>query len=662
MVLIRIAQENIYRDDVTILRAVAVLMVVLHHFKILFVSGGFVGVDIFFVISGYVITQKIVSEMRLDSFSFAKFYFNRARRLLPSLFAVLLVCTVISLLFFSANSLKEYGKSLSYVALSLGNFHFWQTSGYFDMSSAFKPLLHTWSLGVEEQFYLFWPVILYILFYNRFVFKGLVAIFFSGFLVFIVFSDNAIFRHGMSVESSTIFYMLPFRIFEFSLGALAFYISIDKFNKLFFLLGMIIIIFSGFYVPSITAGTGILLPCLGVFLCLAGGFQLKSSSAVTAVFFWVGSRSYSLYLVHWPVWVYAFYISQKPADYLQKFLCLLFSFLFASILHRFVETKFRYSKNLTSKNLIFSAIFLSLVGFFIFYSNGLQFRISEEKNSIAKYALERKVSIVEDYLPINGRIALLGESHSTHFLNLLRNYFKPYGYQIVNLSGSGCIPIIDTFMVHSANNYKLDKRRSRCIDYSANKIIDISEEYDAVVLAARWSLYTEASGESLEESRSIEYYLVDTASYQSGIFTKKKSKEILSLKSDQWIEFLDNKQTPVLVMGQVPPLGIDLLDCITRPFSQYYGCTPLYDKAFVKQRLAFTNALFSSLDIKYLNMVFLNSFETLCGKSDDYCPIILDDIYLYRDDDHLNMKASGNLVKYYRRGLDRFRALLSSGI
>ena len=151
---------NAYRPEVDGLRALAVVPVILFHAGFSLFAGGYVGVDVFFVISGYLIASIIVAEMRAGRFSFLTFFERRARRIIPALYAVLLVTLPLGWLFMLPDNFENFGQSLFATVGVSNNVLLWMTSGYWDLSNEFKPLLHTWSLGVEEQFYFVFPLVL----------------------------------------------------------------------------------------------------------------------------------------------------------------------------------------------------------------------------------------------------------------------------------------------------------------------------------------------------------------------------------------------------------------------------------------------------------------------------------------------------------------------
>ena len=153
-----------YRPEIDGLRAIAVLLILFFHAGFEWMRGGFIGVDVFFVISGYLITRNIVFQIDQGAFSFSKFYINRIRRLMPALFFTIFVSVVLGYMVFSPADLERLGKSAISALFSLSNFFFWSEADYFNPSSEIKPLLHTWSLAVEEQFYLIWPALLVVLY------------------------------------------------------------------------------------------------------------------------------------------------------------------------------------------------------------------------------------------------------------------------------------------------------------------------------------------------------------------------------------------------------------------------------------------------------------------------------------------------------------------
>ena len=200
-----------YRSDIDGLRAFAVLGVVFYHLGFDSFSGGFVGVDIFFVVSGYLITRKIIGDLEKGTFSFPSFYMSRVRRLFPALFFTLLVSLTVGVLLFLPEDLVALSEQVVWASLSASNIYFWIESGYFDTASELKPLLHTWSLSVEEQFYLLWPASLLMLYKSKHL-KFIIGL--------IIISSLIMSEIHINLDASGAFYSLSSRAPELGVGAL----------------------------------------------------------------------------------------------------------------------------------------------------------------------------------------------------------------------------------------------------------------------------------------------------------------------------------------------------------------------------------------------------------------------------------------------------------
>ncbi|WP_227734571.1 acyltransferase family protein, partial [Yersinia proxima] len=214
--------KNEYRSDIDGLRAIAVIAVILYHFNLFNVSGGFIGVDVFFVISGYLITKGILSLSGTGRFSYSGFYIRRSRRLLPALIVVIFISYLVSSIIFSPVDFGLMSLSTIFSVLGFSNVYFWLSSGYFDADSSIKPLLHTWSLSVEMQFYLIWPfiVVFFSSKFNKFLFP-----FIAIFTITVFIASTIYLKH----DSSGAFFLTPFRMHEFSIGALVLFF--ERFNR-----------------------------------------------------------------------------------------------------------------------------------------------------------------------------------------------------------------------------------------------------------------------------------------------------------------------------------------------------------------------------------------------------------------------------------------------
>lgn len=300
-----------YRQDIEVMRAIAVICVVVFHIDENWLSGGFVGVDIFFVISGYLITQNLIAQKSSGNFSYKRFYARRARRLFPAAFVTILITFLLGVLWFSPEHLMALSEAVIYSLLSASNILFWKGSGYFDSSAEFNPLLHMWSLSVEEQFYLVWPLIISGVLLIKNKLRELV--FFIGVAGF----SLALTEYALVKDASTAFFLMPCRVVEFSMGALCIWARRLYLEQFFakahflaatvYLAGFFIIMFSAVSFSQETKFPGLnaVLPCMGAAFMICTGDKVRFSYIVNNRFMMgIGSISYSLYLVHWPLIIF----------------------------------------------------------------------------------------------------------------------------------------------------------------------------------------------------------------------------------------------------------------------------------------------------------------------------------------------------------------------
>lgn len=361
-----------YRREIDGLRAIAVLPVVLLHAGFEIFSGGFVGVDIFFVISGYLITNIILGELSEGRFSILRFYERRAKRILPALFVVMATCLPFAYAWMLPDDLKNFGQSLVATAFFSNNILLAITTGYWDLAGEFKPLLHTWSLGVEEQYYIFFPVAL-ILAWRHLRKKILLP------LWGVLFASLFLAIWGQNERPTITFYLLPTRAWELVMGALAaIYLSRNAFHKihasasqLLSGLGLIFIAWSVFYFdrthPSPSLYT--LVPTLGAVLIIlfANSGTLAYRFLGSPIMVGVGLVSYSFYLWHQPLFAFSrIYFVEEPTHFV-SLLLIFVSLGLAFLTWKFIETPVR-TKNTMSRRFVF---FISATGSMIFVVLGL---------------------------------------------------------------------------------------------------------------------------------------------------------------------------------------------------------------------------------------------------------------------------------------------------
>lgn len=307
-----------YQPHIDGLRAIAVLSVVFYHYGVPGFAGGYLGVDVFFVISGFLITRIIHDELvETGRFDYRRFYIRRLRRLLPAFAVTLLFCLLAAAVLFSPDQFRRFGKSLAAAAFSFSNIHFWTESGYFDVASRLKPLLHTWSLSVEEQYYLVWPALMAVIYRHagrRILTYALLAIGMASLIAAQLWIDLDV---GADPRA-TFFYLMPFRAFEFVIGAAGVILTKGRalpratlLHDLLMAAGLAAI---GISVvrgsdPFALSPVSYLLPCCGaLFVILATHSRIVAPLVTNPLAVGIGLVSYSLYLTHWPVLVFYEYM------------------------------------------------------------------------------------------------------------------------------------------------------------------------------------------------------------------------------------------------------------------------------------------------------------------------------------------------------------------
>ncbi len=336
-----------YRAEIDGLRAVSVLVIILFHLKVSAFSGGFIGVDVFFVVSGYLITQIIVSSLGAGNFSFRDFYLRRIARILPALIATILVVLPVAMYLQQPAALIHTAQESIYALLSLSNIFFWTEANYWAPSAEKYVLLHTWSLGVEEQFYLVYPLLL-VASHRIAGVRGVVT------LLLLIFIGGALASEAvLKADRSAAFYFTPLRFYEFALGGLAATMpglkNLQKTREsatTATVLGLGLILYAAIEYHGTMAlpGFDMLLPLSGaVLILLAGPNPVARLLLMNPLMSYLGKISYSLYLTHWPIVVfyrYYFGANLSAREQVALFAVILVA---STLLNRGVERRFRLS-------------------------------------------------------------------------------------------------------------------------------------------------------------------------------------------------------------------------------------------------------------------------------------------------------------------------------
>lgn len=621
-----------YRPDIDGLRAIAVILVILFHSKISSVPGGYVGVDVFFAISGFLITSIIYRKMQKKQFSFKDFYLRRARRLLPASMFMTLATVLTFATFYPPDLFKVVAESALSSLLFSSNLYFWQQSGYFSASLELQPLLHTWSLSVEEQFYFLFPLGLFILLLLKVNQAGLTlavaAACILSLILAITYAPNQLSFIG--------FYVLPTRFYEMGLGALmaialAHHPKFGARMKYLREIGMVCILFSvltfdkHLTFPSYYA----LLPVIGSLLIIfdgnKSGFIYSLLTSRPAVFF--GLISYSLYLWHWPIWVlFNWWFSTD--DMVVKVGYYLLVFAVSILSYYIVERPLREPSFYKSLSRRYMAALFALVTFaafttLILFSNRPFLPLNEQQFEVYTKAQQKEplrdectdtkrlkgyYSICTIKAPENAsyKILIWGDSHASALMSALVKFSDKFAIHAMNTSGCPSLMNIRR------------KRDSDCHlhnDYMKEYLEQNKEKYDLIINVSAWNNYTE-------------FKLFETDTTQV---------DALHQGIAETIEFYADNEIRYMFFQQIPKQEFDVP---LHYFRQQFG---IIDPETSLKRHEFDKIEARFKDLFPNEKVFISLTDNLCNKS--YCEWKLDNILLYQDNHHLSKEAGYLLAK-----------------
>ncbi|MCB9227994.1 MAG: acyltransferase [Deltaproteobacteria bacterium] len=492
-----------YRADIDGIRAIAVLAVVIYHAFPDILPGGFIGVDVFFVISGYLISGIIISEIKEDRFSILNFYDRRIRRIFPALFALVSAVMLMGwLTLIPVIEFRELSQSVSSVALFLSNMYFWYKTDYFSQAAELKPLLHTWSLAVEEQFYIIWPLFLAFLF-RKTGKKGITA----GILSFLLLS-LAISLILTKADPSAAFYMAPSRFWELAAGG----ILAIGINKLPFpekvrgasqILAFSGIILSFLFIDdqAIFPGFVAIIPVTCTMLLIRAGTdgqhfirRLLSSKP----FVMTGKISYSLYLWHWPLLAFA-RIYHPDHEVMAKPAILLFTFFISVLSWKYIETPFRKSKKTNSsgyKSLAFGGALIAVWTLFGLTGHrnwGYPSRLSGDLAEQSDYIKNSPHFVCNGLYKSQigsgpASIALWGDSHAADLCPVMKQLTDLTGTGSMNYIQTSCLPLI----TQDGSSY-----RKGCNTSGSMSAILSNPQITTVILAGEWPAQEQQQTETI---------------------------------------------------------------------------------------------------------------------------------------------------------------------
>ena len=618
-------QSN-FSPEINGLRAVAVIAVIIFHLDESWLPLGYIGVDIFFVLSGFLITKIILKQVDSGEFTLTNFITRRIKRIFPALFVVLFISSIVAILVFSSADHRSYFRSLRYASVQGANFFFAENSGYFDVANQFQALLHTWSLGVEEQFYLFWPILLIVvtkLKYPRVIFFALTIV--TSFMIMV---------HLQKEEDFKAFYMVYARAWQFAMGGILtslLFLKISRRSCEMIALVSLVGLVAPTLFHSVLEGYELyssIIICLGV--C---GIIYASQHHPTMVgqvlslkpVLFIGAISYSLYLWHWPVIVFYNYVrkvrltSQGVLEEMslgwQDLTVILILCLVLSVLtYRLIENRFRYIECSHKKVFIYALIFIaSFAGLARFQQDQSKsaWRVSafSEEINLEDLEIEVERSFESEVEPEN--ILLIGDSHAEHFGPMIETWAKERGLKAKTIHKGGTPPLLLAESGHSMLTSRQVYFQERVIEY-----LEKNPHVEHVFIAARHNLYD------------------DDPLYEEGM--------------EKVIAYLLEQKKGVCLIAQVPPLQssflkyLELTHLMNKFFPRSIPTEELlaYDTDFVDQELQPMRSIIERLGSKFPQLNVWHPEDHIHTGTHEGIPC-------YSDDNHLNTHGARYLIPYF---------------
>jgi peptidoglycan/LPS O-acetylase OafA/YrhL len=622
-----------YRPEIDGLRAIAVLPVVLFHAG-LGCPGGYIGVDIFFVISGFLITSIIQKQLRNGTFVMSRFWEKRIRRILPALAVVILFTIAGASFSFYPSAFEDFGKELIAQSSLISNFYFWQQDGYFAAPSESQALLHTWSLAVEEQFYFVFPFILTWLFTRKNSSEKKTLLSISLILAAsLIWSCIGVYKYPTAT-----FFLLPARAWEMMLGAfIALYIPQKSWshtiNSLISWISLSTIFYCIYKYDSTVPFPGIaaLAPCLATVALI---FCNQSKLTTPAKFLslrpvvFVGKISYSFYLWHWPIIVFANYTAVDTMSDGTRWGLVTASFIMAVLSWRFIETPFRTSS--FTRQQVFRAFYIStalfiLSGLVIYKGDGWQQRLPDEVIKLAAVGDERikiKKSDNPDELstiPFSDKkgptlpMLLWGDSHAIYSSPAFEKLCNDHNSSIYVAAQSSTPPILNTTGTRHAN---MEEHNNSAFEFIKQKQIK------DVILVSRWAAYAQVTGNNNTPS------LIDTSN------PSLSAQQTFELRLTETVRRINESGAHVWILKQVPlqeeHAPLIMANSKRFGYDSSEGGVPL---AHHRKRQKFVNSVFDSLPTA--NVTILDPTDIFLSEK-GICRFSTDGQPLYRDSDHLS--------------------------
>jgi peptidoglycan/LPS O-acetylase OafA/YrhL len=629
------------------LRAIAVGLVVLHHAGITWIPGGFIGVDVFFVLSGYLITGQIVKNLGEQRFSFKDFYQRRLRRLAPAYLAVAFVSLIAAYFILLPQDFIYHCKVAALAFLSLSNFYLANTTGgYFAAAVEEIPLLHTWSLAVEEQYYLVWPVMLIGL--ARINSARLKTVALLG-----LFALSLWFSVWYTpVNAERAYYLLPTRFHELLAGGLlAFYgASLPRLKswqqELVSLAGLAMIIVPALIYSSDTLFPSwrALIPCLGTVMLVYAGQHAPFTGRLLTLkpMIGLGLISYSLYLWHWPIFSFTQYATGS-LDLVKGTVGIALAVLLSWLTWKFIEQPFRFKWRLDGKQLLryvylAPAAVLLLALAIVRVGDGFIGRFGDDAvravEAMDSEPGKHRVDCPADNTLPCADILLAGDSHAEHFGDFMSVLSADAGLTLQVNMRAGCPALWEIIPTYIKNGRP--DTDYKCVDRS-HDLYPQMHRYKYVALAGYWSI---------ADLKPDRYFISDQKNPE---LSQAVTHRVMTRAFHDSIErIVEAGSVPVLIRDN-PTAPDELFNCSRRKLLPFYNQPCEFSREEIDEVQMFANQLIDQLVVAYPQIIVIDPNAIICA--DDVCRTELDGVPIYRDDDHLNRIGSETLGEIYVREL-----------
>ncbi len=663
----------IYRKDIDCLRGLSVIAVILYHYKFDFFSGGYLGVDIFFVISGYLITSIILKEMLIKKFSLINFYERRIRRLFPALIFVISITCILFQTILLESELKKLFSSVTSAILFYANFFFQSSGSYFSPLNEQQPLLHTWSLSIEEQFYLIFPIFLYF-FFKRINLIFVITFLFAFFSICLSqFGGNLKFSYPYFEDSFQFFatpqfafYFTLTRIWEILAGCLlAIFMFKNKKkyeNKYLTLFGYILILSTilSFDKDSLHPSIISLIPVVGTLLVLMYSNTKFNEKGVFKIFnntFFlnIGIISYSLYLWHQPIYQFFNKIYFIDSNISFKILVIFIILTLSNLSFKFIEKPFRKKEKIKNKKIfLYYCLSSFLIVSFSYYFSNIKDYSNTYSNLVlniskhSKYFQDNKFicSTNADFYisPKNAcilgktkdpELALIGDSHLDLITLELEKQLIDYGVSAYQFSYRGCVPSIN-LKVFNDKRYNCDKYFNEVLNQ-----IKINKNIKKILIFSRWSFNlkgerfkNEQGGNEIGEGHYFIPLDKDT------LTESQNRKENILKNIETFIKQLNNLDNKIYIVMPTPEMGWEIPNNLARIVyykNEISKDTLSISKNKFEERNKEIKNFFETISLKYkLNLIYPD--DIFCDNL--RCYSHYNNVPLFFDDDHLSSEGA----------------------